>query len=678
MLLAAITMLLLSMGFAGSAVNSSLGGFLHVYTNATATVAYTTSGFAIVQINGGYIIVNTTHYALVSSNATAYDVFKQFRLANTSFNSTIVQNLTAKINQLRHSSAPGFTECFTYTGLNATYLATNSFKGCYNVGPCSSYISKSLYTPSLTIGITNLSKQYNIFNQSYNGYQSIQGKVDSNNYYLYTGQLATYASNIGTMPFTLIENPLFSVPGNFSYALFRNCPIFPSAGTLQNFPWYCSMLGYCRNINFNFSNAYSIQQTAKQLQALPSNSTINSDAKSATFLASSYISAESAKIAKLINGNAMISHLLNASAIGLSQAKSLNLKVSDSRLTSLINELNATSSGIRQAIFTNLTSAVRNLSALVNSTATLTAQLSATYYSAYNLSLQNNAALLSRQLDNPNNAAVQQLVAREGNLSGMFQVQISSGAISALESNLTAVQASIGSLQSPWSISAFVKSIDSWFITPLVSGINESMQARIASAPIYAAVLSFIIGAIALLIVYKLLYHRFNKKHHQIKLKRAPKHVKAAWMRLFIIMLAIVIIYVAITYIFAAGANSWLPIGGLMSRLSASPSVAIAVNSSAAQSNSVASCVASLRSDFTATQKHVPMITVNAFSCVTVNTTQASSTDCLNPFMNAGTPVILITGNSTKSGYRGLYGYVFYANESYSTGANCQLAQLFK
>lgn len=281
-----------SMGFAGS-VNSSLSSFLHPFIgNSTATLAYSnaTQGIAIVQVNGNYLAVSLHPYALVTNSVASFQAFRTFMFQNKSLNFSLIGNLSSKMGSLYASSRLGFATCLTYTGLTSSYLSQNSSKGCLSVATCSARLANATIGPIMQEGIVNLSKNYNIFNNSYGSFNSMISNVNRQNYYSYAGELAGYAGSFANVPYALLHNPLFSPPGNFSASLYKNCPTFPTAGTLQNFPWYCQMLRYCQNVAFNYTNASTVKSIAQQLQALPTNSSINATASAAASLASSYIS----------------------------------------------------------------------------------------------------------------------------------------------------------------------------------------------------------------------------------------------------------------------------------------------------------------------------------------------------------------------------------------------------
>lgn len=651
----------MSVSFAGP-VNASLGGFLRGFIgNANASIAYSNPSFAIVLVNGSYIAVGLSPYSMVTNYTESYDDFKAFVLHNSSFNTSLVTNLTAKVDALYRGSRGSFAQCFTYTGLNSTYLQQNSSQGCASVSICSDYLANSTLSPSVQTGIVNLSKQYNVLNQSYNGFNAIVGKVTAGNYYEYADQLASYAEKIGDVPFNLMHNPLFGVPGNFSTGLYKNCPYFPSAGTLQSFPWYCQMLNICQ-VGFNYANATSIQAAAQQLQALPSNSTISGDAARAVSLANSYILSSSAGNATIFND------YINSTASISRNATSLSAKVANASLLGLLYQLNLTIRNVKASYYANLAGAKRNVSAVLAQMANLTSELRARYYSAYNLSVGNAALLAAKELDSPGSPAVAQLAGQQTAMQALFGNVIPSGALAGITANVTALRSSIGALGEPLSLGAFVKSADSWFMDPIVSSLAEPLQARIAATPLYAALLSLIIGGIIVLIVYKFTYYGLNKGK---RIKRS-RPVKKAWGYLFIVLIILALVYAGVTYAVASGANGYLPLSGFMAQLSGSRSAVIAVDSGLSGNASITACVASLQAGLAAQHKNVSTVTESGYQC-----SGAASPDCLDTYAASGTPVVLVNATG-QSGYRGLYGYMLYSNESYAAGANCRLAQLFK
>lgn len=653
----------ISMGFAGS-VNSSMSSFLHPFIgNGTATLAYynASMGIVIAQVNGGYLAVSLQPYALVTNSVRAYPAFKAMMFQNVSVNFSAIGNLTAKVDALYGSSRPGFAACLKYTGLTDSYLAENSTKGCLSVSTCSSLLANQTLGPIAQTGIVNFSRNYNKFNSSYAAFNSLQVAVNQGNYYSYAGQLGAYASGIAAVPYALLHNPLFSPPANFTASLYKNCPAFPTAGTLQNFPWYCQMIRYCQNVGFNYANASAVETIAQQLQALPTNTSISAAASAAASLAGNYIKAAGKGNLTLFN------EFMNGSSALVSEAKALSTKVSDPSLSSFLSRLNSTISSFAQSNYQNLTATERSISGIVSHLQVTYGNLSSQYGRLLNMSASLQSALLTAQLSNPGSAQLQGLESVSSNITTRLNTKVSSSDFNSIGQNLTSLSQQAASLGSPISVAAFVKSADAWFVWPLLSVTPGTVASKSALAPAYAAVLSLIIGLIALLVFDRATYHRLFRSR---KVK-PDKKAKRMWNAVFAIAIAVIAAYVAATYFVAASAGSVLPIQGFQSRLSSTSSVAIAIDG-ALSTNAVQQCAASLEGSLRSGGKTVISFTERNLTCVSGNSTNG----CIDQFLASGIPVVVIGNGSTS--YRGLYGYAMYANQSFSSGASCGLASLLR
>lgn len=649
----------------GATVNSSLTAFMQRYTgNATLALLYanSTSGIAIVGVNNGKLAVSLNPYSLVTNKSMAFGAFRGYLLGDKSYNSSLLSSLAGYVTSMRSGTRPAFAQCLSYTGLNSTYLPINSSKGCLGIAACSQRYSNATIGPVLGTGIVNFSKRYNIFNSSYNSFEDIISKVNRSNYFFYAGQLAQYASSMAAVPYALLHNPLFSVPSNFSSNLYTNCPYFPSASTLESAPWYCSMLSFCQNIPFSLQNASKLQGIASQLESIPSDSAISSAADNAASLAQSYLQRAGA------GNQTLFIAFLGKSATLISSARNLSKKVSDPTLFGLFLQLNSSESAFQASYYTTLNATERSLSPVLAQMQSTYSNLSSRYSELLGLSASADAALLSAQLSSPGSTQLAQLTSMARNITAQLSGRVNSADFQSIRANLTAIAGAASALSSPASLGAFVKAADSWFINPIISSMNENSAAKAASAPFYAALLSLIIGSIAVLFLYRGTYYRYTR----VKKSRLDKKVKRSWEILFLVAIIAVVIYAAATYAFAVSANSALPLSGFTSRLASSSSVIIALDSGLASSQQVNECVATLKGSLQSQGKLVTEVATRGALCSSGNATS----DCLNQFMADNMPIILIENTTTS--YRGIYGYVLYANESYSSGPACALSGLLK
>ncbi|MEM0154837.1 MAG: hypothetical protein QW814_03330, partial [Methanothrix sp.] len=223
---------------------------------------------------------------------------------------------------------------------------------------------------------------------------------------------------------------------------------------------------------------------------------------------------------------------------------------------------------------------------------------------------------------------------------------------------------------------ALVKGVDGGIVSSMLYGSSASIASKEASAPLYAALISFIIALVLILAFYGLTYVRLSHKHKI----RNSKRVKRAWLFLFIGLLIIGLIYAAITYSIASAASSFMPVSSFMARAASSNTVLIAINGTNTLSLSGISsgslgCAGSLQQTLKNAGKRTGIIAVQNYTCTVSNATSSSSgSACYNDILGSGTPLIQIDqSNSSYVSYKGMYGTVLYASGASATGADCYL-----
>jgi len=218
---------------------------------------------------------------------------------------------------------------------------------------------------------------------------------------------------------------------------------------------------------------------------------------------------------------------------------------------------------------------------------------------------------------------------------------------------------------------ALVKSIDGGIISSLLSGSSASVSSKLAAAPLYAALISFLIGIVVLLLFYSATYGRLKKRR---KL-RLTHRTKRAWKLLFLVLLLLVLVYTYATYAYAASANSFLPLSSFAGSVKAHSIVFVAVNTSSALNTSTVACATALQSTLSSLGKVSRVISISNGTCTLSNATETiSGTACYNQLMASGTPVVLLGANTTV--YKGMYGNIMYVGSSLSNGASCYISKI--
>ena len=665
-------------------ISPSLHSFLSTYLpnstiNSSTFYNLTVNGrlYSVMQIQPyRFILVNlSSPYSIVLNYSTAYPVFDSFLLSHFSPNMTAISNLQHNVTALYNQSKTNLALCITYTGMNYT-IANSSIPvtyGCTYLSGCTSVLANPESAIFIEKGMQNFYNSYSAYNSSYMKFESLYNSINPSNSRSYLPQIINYTSTIASTPSSLLYNQLFPPPAGFNDNLFKNCPVIVTLSS----PWYCQLLSFCPSPNFNATDTSNIQKIDSSLSSLPvSNSSIRSIAKNATALAEQYVepvlqSEYGAEFRSLVNYTRPLYEA------ALNNASYISSKVYNSSLASLVSQMNSTyikvlNLGINQ----NMSVSNRTLSYIINEVESAYRNVSRIYFSTYNEAIESSGAILGAELNYPNNKAVLSLASQQQGVLAQFSAPMNYSELS----NVSSVEASLAknakAYSAPFSMPVFVKSIDGWFMDGLAFAIPGSIGSKMASAPIYAALLSFIIGIILLFLFYRFTYAKLSKKH-RIK---SDKRVKRSWMALFAALFIIVLIYAFVTYAFAAGANSYMPIGVFTSSVYSSHHVIIVLNQSYMSNTSVASCITQLQHNLASSKVNSTLISESSNKCDIISSGSAVyDSDCMNQLLGSGEPFISIDVNATTHiSYKGAYGNELSTGGSAVSGRECYLASLFK
>ncbi len=661
-------------------INQSVHAALNVYipnaiinTSTYYPVNYYNSKFLVMQINNNYILINASSpYQIITNNSIEEPIMRVFLLNAYALNQSLLLGLKDNISTFVNKASQSVSQCLVQTGLNGSYTCTNAnyCYSCQTVNGCSTYLANSNTQPVIQSAIINFSKQYDIYNKSYGNFSKIESKINQTNYYNYINQLTSNASSIIQTPAALQHNALFGTPSGFNMNLFKNCPAFVSL----NSPWYCQLLSFCNTLTFNNTLANNVQTDISKINALPISTTdinkitYNSTALAASYVDPVYIKQNTALYSKLITNSSMVEY-----NTAITNATYINSKVYNAQMYQLTSTLQNTFNTIKsKGIYQNITSASITLSSLAQKTQIEYKNISLVYIHAYNLSQQASAAVLSKQIDYPSSVQLANLAKNSAQLSAMFNSRINYSQIPLIAKNASTILESAATIPSPFSMSNFVKSTDSFFVFPLSAATAQSLPSRMGVAPLYAALLSFIIGIIILALIYQLTYVKMLKRH-KIKIS---KSVQRAWMKLFVILFIIVLIYVYLTYMFAVGANNGLPIEGFTSIYNKSTSAYVLLNKNTTINASVSSCINSITAQSKAQNRTITIINETNYECSVSKANTFANPNCISSIPSS-TPIILISENgSNYLEYNGAFGYVLYAGGSVTSGNECYLSKI--
>ncbi|MGC8651661.1 MAG: hypothetical protein ACP5UH_00190 [Candidatus Micrarchaeia archaeon] len=679
-ILAAIMLSLLATTALGA--NASLVQYLHIYMPNSTISSYSMhnesiggNAYTIMQHGISFIVVNATHgnYSMLTNATQIYKALRPYVLSVYAPSKSVLASLNASMSNYEAQAAPPLDDCRIETGLN--YYTCNATNGCFSCQtvPICSYWLPDYGGPTgvMGLGIMNFSAKYGNLVANYSAFYNAlhNASVDP---YASISAMKNALSNISHIATVLPQNPIFPVPQNFSASNFSSCPSY-LAPTQE--PWYCVDIGMCEYTTFNSTLLQSMQNTVQQLSMLPlSNASIMQLSANASNLAYAYIAPvvrakETAAFDAFLNATMpkYNSTLFNAQAL-LSRINNATLNESVSKLVATFAAIKKL--GINQSIAlanTELLASISNVTGLYSKLDALYAPLNSSISSA-------SVAAIRDQLDFRHvPPELAKLSAEQQGIALELMQGVSSSSLQAMLANESAVSKGIAAFSgTPFTFGALVKDFDGGIVSYMLYSPTGSVSAKIAASPAYAALLSFIIGVIIVLLVYSLTYARF-KKRKKIKLNR---RVRRSWSIVFIVLFILVLIYTYATFAAAQSANAFLPFSMFASRLHSAHSAAIIVNDSGSFNAAQLLCAASLQKSLQSEGKSVAILAAQNYSCISANAS-LSGVQCFNKLLAAGTPIIhLGSGSPSYIAYKGVYGNMLSAQGNATYGSGCTLGKL--
>ncbi len=678
-------MLLLSVSYSAApssiTINSSFGAFLGKYLPSaviSSSSFYNQSvgnyTYIVIKTSKGYIVANTTSgkYSIIVNSSLIYPVLHSFLISMYFPNQSVFSNLSTEMHSYVSQASPTINDCLIETGL-VQYSCTlgNECFSCESVPVCRKVLA-STGGPSepFGLGIMNFSSSYGSFNSSYASFTSALSGVNVSNFGSRISALQSAFSRISSISKTMPQNPIFPLPSNFNVAQFQNC-----SGSSASMPWYCNSVGFCRYLSFNSTLLARIGAQLSSLSSMPiSNSSIKSQSAASAQLADSFV--EPVISSELTaEFDAFVNATYPKYNSTVKEASFLASRMSNSSLSYELSSLKVQFAQILNAsISQNLSKANSSISSSISKLNTLDFKLGSAYMPVYNASLYNTMLITFHELDYASVPySLAKLAAQEQSINAELSSVINSSELSSLSSLASSIKASASSYAPAFSMPAFTKSIDGGAVAAMLAGSGASIPSKLATAPLYAALISFAIGIVLLLLFYSLTYGRLKKRH---KL-RLTHRTRRTWRLLFLLLFVLVLIYTYATYAYAASANSFLPISYFISAIKSHGLVLIALNASAPINLSTASCATSLQSTLSSLGKVARVISISNYTCTISNATETiTGRGCYNDLLASGTPVIFLGANYTA--YKGMYGNILHVGNGLSNGSSCYISKMME
>jgi len=686
-----------------SQLNSYLSNYLpnSTISNATFYNHTTVSGssYIVMRLAGGssqYIVIENQSgsYTIITNVSVIQSVLAP--VISTGFypNATQLSYLNTTMHHYQDYSRPNLTQCVQQLGIvnpstSTSYVCAANFSNagiatcmqntCDTVPICGghlkypgSYLQQFGVPSPFSDGIQNLSIIYNNLSTDYSSYYLLLSSINRTN----TGQvingLSSITGKISTIAQTINLNTVFPPPPGYTYSACN--PSLPP--TKQPAKCISNYADVCASVPFNSTALSGIKGELSLLQSeSPSPSEIANISANSSVLAQNYITIGltqkngAAFTSLLLNLRPKIEALTNSSNLLLSRYGNSTLGAS---IHVLQNQLSIVeNAGVNQDI--NL--ANKTLTAMLANATSAYNKTNATYDQVYLLAQNNTAALLAAQLSYqqvPSNLA--KLANQQQQINGQIDGQIGANSSATLLPELQNIKIESSLFVAPLTIGYMIKVLDSPFITAILSPSTAPVPQKIASAPLYAALESLIIGILVLAVIFVITYFRVMRKG-----KMKGKKSQRTWIVVFAVLVVLVIVFTYSTYAYSASAGSFLPFNYFVNSLKASPSAYIVLNGSAASNYSIGLCAATIQGYLAKAGKSVQIVKLTNYSCVSGSNISVLGLGCYNDILSSGKPAIFISQSSSSNiTYKGLYGTVLYATGNVTSGKYCTLSTLLK
>lgn len=614
------------------------------YSGHSYLLAYSgkTPEFLINSTGGVYsIILNSTNIAAIINN----------HIINTSLYSINTTYLESSMNSYNQSSSSALTACIEETGLDrATCTFANNCESCTQVPACGGAPRKNFQSAFyatggiygiLAYGIMLLQSQYasleSNFSIYFSGVNSLKGGNPEG-----LNSVVSGFGNVSNITSTIYQNPLFPPLQTADFGLCSSGGAGTSNVPSANGPWYCSSLGFCPSLSYNYtllgnmqsyiSSVSSLPLTSQQVGQIAVNITTNEDVYVLPVLTKE----------KHAQALAIANSVLPDYNMTTAGAALLLSHISNSMLQNQLSALQSNYTKLtRNYVVYNLSSLNKSLAIQYSQFKTTYYNLNSTYSTAVSLAANNTVALVELQSGNPSPS--QQLTAlsfRQASLNYILGSKTNN--ISSVYNQLVSVSQSAKSLSfTPSLTQSGARLLGAPIASAIVSAMGLPYSTALAYMPALSLVPAIIVAIVVLVALFML--HRSMVSNKRIMLNRRTRR---NWHIVFILAGVVALIFLAATYATASAANGEAPISSFIAAVHSSKSVVIALNGT--NNTAMISCANSVKSSLKAMNKTATVITMRGISCN--NGYPLETVDkCMARYASNSTPVIIFTNTPTIS-----------------------------
>ncbi|MHB1830191.1 MAG: hypothetical protein ACYCO0_02255 [Candidatus Micrarchaeaceae archaeon] len=619
-----------------NSVISSLTYVNITYNNGNYLLAYSSnSPYLLINATSGFtFVLNPTS---ISSIISATIVKANLKEVNTTY-------LLKSLQEYNKSSSAPLLDCLQETGLNqpnASCTSQNFCESCRTVPVCAQVLSGVGYGSSFTIGIGTLQTNYSRLESNISLYLSSVALLNAGSAQG-IGNINKAFANISSITQSLYQNPVFPPPQNANYALCS--PSKPATSQ----PWFCSALGFCQFLTYNYTILGNLQNylnkiggltlSSSQVYAMAQGISTNENNYTAVILASDELKQMNAILNTTLSG-------YNGIATG---SAALLLNINNATLATKLSTVKANYTLLLTSYTTvNMTKLSNTIARQYAALKSVYLQLNASYSSAVSTSRNNTALLL--ELESESSVPQQPVVAlsiRETQLSSQLSSKPSD--INSLSGNLTALNTEIKAVPHN---SNFLADMARAIGAPLASAFagSGSFSSGVKEAPLISIIPAIIIAAIILIVFYRL-FHHLNRRQRI----RMRGHARRNWRILSAAVVIVLLIYIIMAYSASVTANGSAPLSAATAAIQASSTVAVAINGTS--NPSLVSCENTIASSLANEGKRVIRVTMSGGLCGTVSGAVQTPDQCLAQYASSGVPVIILTNSSFNT----LTAYSFY------------------
>ncbi len=649
-----------------SPVNLTLGTEHYVALYSSNTLYFLVN----VTANSYTLVLNSTHIAAIIKNYTI----------NSTINKVNFSTLESEMKSYEASSASALSDCYYRTGGTSglSCNVTNYCASCQTVPLCGQYFNNA----SVNIGgpedygtglgvfgsaVEQFGTEYLWLNKSFGQFINASSSVNRANVGQNIAALSESYLNISNLSESIGNSSLFLYSGPLN--IYSICPNYANPATA---PWYCNSLGYCQNLNYNYTLLGNMGSQLDNVQAYPlSDPRILQIAQNTTALEESYVYPVLSK-AKQSQLKLILNTTIPGYSVLVNNTKALLKHISNATLKDELLALTQEYANVTTDYFTaNLSSANRTLASQYSELSSEYSTLNTSYSQVLGLAENNTVTIIELQLSGPTSSSLSNLA--------FDQLQLNSLATANNISNISIVNTQLKTVASK--LSAYPKStvtltnvargVDAPFVRALASVLGTGYTSSVSLAPLLGTAVPLIVGILVLVLF--MFFRSYLRMHH--KLSANPRIAKN-WRFIYLVIGLVVLVWMAVNYMLLVSASGSAQFGVFQGALSASKTVVVAVNGTPTAGEST--CANKIAAQVTALGKQPVSASFDNSVCQAGGTTGTVSS-CMNAYASKNTPVILLTNNASASfSLYSLYGTVLSVGGNNTVMNSCYVSLMLR